>query len=278
MLGLMRTDKLFVVKMNIAQATQALYLLIIFHYFSLIIDVDVNRNSGDHASGCFHLQNRVSPVDQCQVKSDKVPQKSNKSAPRKSNKTIHQTHQQPSRRNSTGSVRASWDSELPRSGVEEVAPITVVTSYSLDLPPKLPKKSGKTTKTASVTTGKASSHVEDKPGMNSHSAAIKLQTTAVGGHQRGYSGSVVPSSATTTTTDWPVAPARHHKPRAPQPGAAQAAALTQQPQYQTTMQAHHTPTVPPQIPPHTLNVSTSVSTHRVFRITYNLYVFTSFTI
>lgn len=103
--------------------------------------------------------------------------------------------------------------------------------------------------------------------MNSHTAAINLQSSA--GHQRGFSSSVVPS-ATTNSSEWlkgyqnpvPIAPARHQKRPAPQPGAVQQQQQQQiqQPQYQTALQAHsnHGTVAGPPLPPHTINVSLSL--------------------
>lgn len=96
-------------------------------------------------------------------------------------------------------------------------------------------------------------------GMNSHTAAINLQTSA----GQAFSSSVV-RTPNTTTNEWfnnkhpvaPVAPARHHKGPAPKPGAFQQQQI-QQPQYQTALQAHsnHGNGAVPPLPPHTFNVS-----------------------
>lgn len=94
--------------------------------------------------------------------------------------------------------------------------------------------------------------------MNSHTTAINLQSST--GHHRGFSASVG-SSAPSTTNEWshgyqqppPVAPARHQKRPAPQPGIQQQ--LIQQPQYQTALQAHSNHGIIPPLPPHTTNVS-----------------------
>ncbi|XP_063695850.1 tyrosine-protein kinase CSK isoform X2 [Culicoides brevitarsis] len=83
-------------------------------------------------------------------------------------------------------------------------------------------------------------------GMNSHTAAINLQSAA--GHQRGFAGATVGYQPPVA----PIAPARHNQKRpAPQPGQQQQ--IQQQPQYQTALQAHSNHVAGPPLPPHTIN-------------------------
>lgn len=124
-------------------------------------------------------------------------------------------------------------------------------------------------------------------GMNSHTAAINLQSsgqTAVVGHHRGFSSTVVAAANSAASGDcpWfmphqmpPTAPARQHKRPAPQPGGGvpggggmghvgmqppQFINPPPAPQQQSQPPPQHSPQqhqqmAPPQLPPHSVTVS-----------------------
>ncbi|XP_055611513.1 tyrosine-protein kinase CSK isoform X2 [Uranotaenia lowii] len=134
-------------------------------------------------------------------------------------------------------------------------------------------------------------------GMNSHTAAINLQSsgqTAVVGHHRGFSSTVVAAANSAASGDcpWfmphqmpPTAPARQHKRPAPQPGGGNGGggpvpnnagpglmqppqfinpppAPNQQQQQSQNQQPQHSPQqlqqmAPPQLPPHSSNQNLS---------------------